>query len=286
QPAQQLSSSAPDCLPSLLVSNISQSNSMSDASPPSIGIVVTAEQIPLLRDVIVAQQLDVYISDTQNTLLLDDQWKPWIRRIRPQRAHCTAAVWLMAPCYSWPDQHSHPRIRTIIAEQLQSCIQMAVVLGATGLVLPIEHVQQAFRERILYYLNLIIDQLDVHNLTLMLEVSDAIDIAEMTLFVKDLPHQYALMIASHRTIQIDDNGSNTTYYAHITSVEKENATDVSPPAWTNRYIVGAHESVSLIRKKIQALQEHIAQLHQPDIIAEASAESDHSSTLSPDDEIA
>jgi len=259
---------------------------MSDASPPSIGIVINAEQIPLLRDVIVAQQLDVYISDTQNTLLLDDQWKPWIRRIRPQRAHCTAAVWLMAPCYSWPDQHSHPRIRTIIAEQLQSCIQMAVVLGATGLVLPIEHVQQAFRERILYYLNLIIDQLDVHNLTLMLEVSDAIDIAEMTLFVKDLPHQYALMIASHRTIQIDDNGSNTTYYAHITSVEKENATDVSPPAWTNRYIVGAHESVSLIRKKIQALQEHIAQLHQPDIIAEASAESDHSSTLSPDDEIA
>jgi hypothetical protein len=258
---------------------------MTDATPTSIGIVVTAEQIPLLRDVIVAQQLDVYISDTQNTLLLDDQWKPWIRRVRPQRAQCTGAVWLMAPCYSWPNQQSHPRIRTIIAEQLQSCIQMAVVLGATGLVLPIEHVQPAFHERLSYYLNLISGQLNAHNLSLMLEVTDAVDIAEMTLFLQELPHQYALMLASHRTLPIDENGSNTSYYAHVPSVEHEDD-EVSPPAWTNRYVIGAHESVSLIRKKIQSLQEYITQQRQPDIVDIDVATAEDQSLLSADDEIA
>lgn len=259
---------------------------MTDAAPQSIGIVVTAEQIPLLRDIIVAQQLDVYLSDTQNTLLLDDQWKPWIRRVRPQRAHCVAAVWLIAPCYSWPDQHSHPRIRTIIAEQLQSCIQMAVMLGATGLVLPIEHMQPAFHARILYYLNLINDQLVTHNLTLMLGVTESVDIGEILQFMQNLPHPYPLLIESHRTVVIDELHQDATYYAQITCTDEENEHTAMLPDWANQYVVGANENVSLIRKKVQWAQTERTKKTSAETIAADTAEPEPPSRLSVDDEIA
>ena len=250
---------------------------MTDASLPSIGIIVTAEQIPLLRDIIVAHNLDVYISDTQDTVLLDDQWKPWIRRVRPQRTHCTGAVWLMAPCYSWPDQHSHPRIRTIIAEQLQSCIHMAVMLGATGLVLPIEQTQPAFRARISYYLSLINDQLSAHNLTLMIEIADTVDLDDLVQLTHELSHQYPLLIASHRDMNAHVINSNTICYAQFPILEEEDDARLSPN-WTLRYVVGANENVSLIRKNIQWVQALIAHQNQPDIVADEDTESDQQIT--------
>lgn len=222
---------------------------------PSIGIIVTAEQIPLLRDIIVAQHLDVYISDTQNTLLLDDQWKPWIRRVKPQRAHCTARVWLMAPCYSWPDYHSHPRIRQIIAEQIQSCIHMAVMLGATGLVLPIEQAQPAFYERLTYYLNLIDDQLKAHDLSLMLAVRHSANVNEIVQLCQQLSQTYPLLIVNtHTHEQIT---TDAPVYAEIAVTEGNEATSL--PTWTQHVVLGSNENVSLIRQKVQWIYTESAQ---------------------------
>lgn len=222
---------------------------------PAIGIIVTAEQIPLLRDIIVAQHLDVYISDTQNTLLLDDQWKPWIRRVKPQRAHCAAAVWLIAPNYSWPDHHSHPRIRDIIATQLQSCIHMAVMLGATGLVLPLEHAQLPFHERLTYYLNLIDDQLTAHDLRLMLAVSDSANVDDIMQFCQQLAKSYPLLMANahtHETMPGD-------MPIHVEVAVTEDDESSSLPTWTQHVVTGSNENVSLIRHKVQWIQTQIAQ---------------------------
>lgn len=257
---------------------------MTDASPSSIGIVVTAEQLPLLRDVIVAQHLDVYISDTQNTLLLDDQWKPWIRRVRPQRVHCPSAVWLMAPCYSWPDELSHPRIRTIIAEQLQSCIQMAAILGATGLVLPIEQAQPAFHTRISYYLNLIADQLKAHDLSLMIGVTDTVDLSELMQLLQTLPYQYSLFIESEHVNNVFEDSSDTAYHAQVLSGD-EDLDNCTLPTWTYRYVISANENVSHIRKKIQWIQAQIVLLRQTDHVADETVDSNQSLLLNTDDKI-
>lgn len=224
---------------------------------PSIGIIVTAEQIPLLRDIIVAQHLDVYISDTQNTLLLDDQWKPWIRRVKPQRAHCTARVWLMAPCYSWPDYQSHPRIRQIIAEQIQSCIHMAVMLGATGLVLPIEQAQPVFYERLTYYLNLIDDQLKAHDLTLMIAVRHSAKVDDIVQLCQQLSQTYPLLIAPARAPNHEHTATDAPVYTEIAVTEGDESTPL--PTWTHHVVIGSTENVSLIRQKVQWIHTEIAQ---------------------------
>jgi len=252
---------------------------MSD-TPSTLGIVVTAEQIPLLRDIIVTHNLDVYISDTQDTVLLDDQWKPWIRRVRPQRTHCTGAVWLFAPCYSWPDQHSHPRIRTIIAEQLQSCIQMAVMLGATGLVLPLEYVHSAFIERLTYYLNLIDDQLKAQNLTLMLEIPASVALHDVSTLCEQLttPHRF-IIAPSHAPYEFDHSQTDT-YVIQIASHDDE----AELPSWSNHVVIAANEHVSQIRKKVQWVHEQRAQQLHVDTVEDEATESPSLDGV--DDEIA
>jgi hypothetical protein len=248
----------------------------------SIGIVVTAEQIPLLRDIIVAHQLDIYISDTQDTLLLDDQWKPWIRRVRPQRAHCQAAVWLIAPCYSWPNQDSHPRIRQIIAEQLQSCIQMAVLLGATGLVLPLEHAHPAFYVRLTYYLNLINDQLNTHNLSLKIGVTADIDANEVMQFLEQSTHTYPLLVAlDGEHIELHNLINSPCYW----QINADEMSDTPLPTRTTHYVVSANDNVSLIRKKVLWIREQIANQQQSIESPTPDATLDAESLISTDDEI-
>jgi len=249
----------------------------------SIGIVVTAEQIPLLRDIIGAHALDVYISDTQDTLLLDDQWKPWIRRVKPQRAHCMASVWLIAPCYSWPDQHSHPRIRQIIAEQLHSCIQMAVMLGATGLVLPVEHALPALRDRISYYIELIYDQLRGHELALMIAPTTSADVTDVISWLNQSGITCPILIETHDTHQYMDDPDDIVRYAQITSDTIDDTHAL--PTWTNHYVVSANEHVSLIRKKILWLHEHIALQQQPTDESVPPAESEAQSLVDSNKEI-
>lgn len=250
-----------------------------------IGIIVTAEQIPLLRDIIVAQRLDVYISDTQNTLLLDDQWKPWIRRVKPQRAHCNAAVWLIAPSYSWPDQHSHPRIRQIIAEQLQSCIQMAVMLGATGLVLPIENAQPVFYDRLNHYLALIDNQLTAHNLTLMLATTVTNNIQDLIRYCQYTSISYPLFVTNEHSHSDDTPEGDASFYVEVCVSEADDG-EILLPAWTNNVVIGGHDNVSLIRQKVQFVHTHLSQnsdTEQPEDTSESN-ESEESS-IGADDEV-
>lgn len=215
----------------------------------SYGVIVTAEQIPLLRDVIVSHHLSVYISDTQNTQLLDDQWKPWVRRIRPQRAHCPADVWLLAPSYSWPDQQHHPRIRQIIAEQLQTCIQIAIMLNATGIVLPIEQASPVFYTRIAYYLTLIHEQLTPHALSLMLAVEPTAALQDVNELIIQMDITCPLLVTSSPNIVAnEDMKSMHVFHAEITPHSIQ--TDDVLPAWAQQYVIGADESISLIRQKL------------------------------------
>jgi hypothetical protein len=162
---------------------------------------------------------------------------------------------------------------------------MAVMLGATGLVLPIEQVQPAFYARVSYYLNLINDQLSAHSLTLMLEITDTVNLDELLQFMQELPHQYQVLIESHRDMSTHAEGGGFTFYAHILDREEEHDETTLLPSWTQRYVIGANENVSHIRKNVQWVQAIIAQQHQSNIGEEENTTSDEPSPISADDEI-
>lgn len=219
------------------------------------GITVTAEQLPLLRDIIVAQRLDVFIRDPHDTDLLDDQWKPWVRRIRPQIAHCTAAIWIWTPCYSWPDHHTHPRIRTIIAQQLHTCIQIAVMLGAHGIVLPIEHASPPFGERIAYYIGVLQEQLTSNNLQLMLAVEPSAKVVDVLHVVETYAIECTILMPYDT--HIPDQFTDTTFaYAAVVPVSHTDDTFVRP-LWTNCFVLSGDDTVSSLRKQIQWLGDRL-----------------------------
>lgn len=213
-------------------------------STHTVGIGVTAEQLPLLRDLIVLHALDVHIRDTQHTELLDDQWKPWVRRIRPQLTHCKASIWVWTPCYAWPDQHAHPRIRTIIAEQLQTCIHIAVLCGARGIVLPIEHALQHFQERIAYYIALVHDQLTNHSLELIIAL-------EPTASRADVAHLIATHALSCTLLSTEGNGISDE---HAPKWILRMPIDSDEAVFTSHHgqsvVIDGSDNITLIRKKI------------------------------------
>lgn len=250
----------------------------------TIGITVAAEQIPLLRDVIVAQSLNVFINDTQNTDLLDDQWKPWVRRVKPQVAHCTADVWIWAPCYAWPDQDSHQRIRSIIAQQLQTCLQIAVMIGAKGIVLPLEHAAPPFQSRISYYVDLFHAQLAQNNLTLMLSIESSADTADVYQLIEQHNLDCTVMLASAYTNEQTASTPSTPYIRLACSDAEDDAHQT--PRWGTDYVIDAHENITDIRKKLQQLTDVLAQ-PQPDEPADEVVDDNQNDTSSAivDDEV-
>ena len=253
---------------------------------PSIGIIVTAEQIPLLRDVIVTHHLDVFICDTQDTQLLDDHWKPWLRRVRPQRTHCTGEVWLIVPTYAWPRPDSHARIRQIIAEQLHTCIQMAVILNATGIVIPIEHAQADFHERIHHYLTVVHSQLTMHSLKLMLLIESPAHVAEVQTFITTYALECTLLLPSDHHIDADTTDNSVGHKTLIAITSDDQAYIV--PELTKGCVLGAHDSVSVIRKKLQSVVQQFAQRDMIEHDADTDADTVPPEQLfsTPDDEVA
>lgn len=241
-------------------------------STHTVGIGVTAEQLPLLRDLIVLHALDVHIRDTQHTELLDDQWKPWVRRIRPQLTHCKAGIWVWTPCYAWPDHHAHPRIRTIIAEQLQTCIHIAVLCGARGIVLPIEHASQHFQQRIAYYIALLHDQLSNHSLELVLAL-------EPTANRADVEHLLATMTLSCRLLSSDSTGTSDEY-THETMLRMAVDSDESKyfPIHGQSVVIDATENSALLRKKIEWLVDSLKRVEETHPSSEATAPADADET--------
>jgi hypothetical protein len=213
----------------------------------STGIIVTVEQIPILRDIIVAHNLDVFIRDTQDTQLLDEQWKPWVRRVRPQLLHCPANIWLYTPSYAWPELQSHHRIRTIIAEQLQQCIQMAKLLGTTGLVIPLEHVYSPLHDRIAYYLHTIETQLRANDLQMMVHAADAVTFDEICAFFNNASFSTRVIMHSDALATAAAPPDHAHWYEEI-AVNDEDT--IHEATWISHRIIGAHEHASAIRKKV------------------------------------
>lgn len=214
----------------------------------STGIIVTAEQIPILRDVIATHHLDVFIRDTQDAQLLDEQWKPWVRRVRPQLLHCPANIWLYTPSYAWPDNQSQHRIRSIIAEQIQQCIQMAKLLGATGLVVPLEHAYSAFHDRIAYYLLAIETQLHANDLQLMLHAAPIVSVVEVNQLCTHISSNTNVLMQHTAFAQVDQPTHPALWYAEIATNAEEETLDEAH--WLHHHIIGADESTSAIRKKV------------------------------------
>jgi hypothetical protein len=118
--------------------DIIQSDTPDAVPPPHIGFVVSVEQLALLRDLLSAHPIAVVIDDCRNSALLDDQWKPWARRVRTQLKHVSGPIIVRAPSYSFPDPSNHPQIRDTIASQLQAVCDLAVMLAAQKIIIPIE----------------------------------------------------------------------------------------------------------------------------------------------------
>jgi len=140
-----------------------------DAPAPLIGFVLSVEQLALLRDLLSVHPITVVIDDCRNSALLDDQWKPWARRVRTQLKHVSGQIIVRAPSYSFPDPQNHPKIRDTIADQLQAVCDMAVVLAAHKIIIPIEAGIPALYARICHYLEPLATRIHDQQMTLVLE---------------------------------------------------------------------------------------------------------------------
>ncbi len=144
-------------------------DTIDDASAPLIGFMLSVEQLALLRDLLSAHPITVVIDDCSNSALLDDQWKPWARRVRTQLKHISGQIIVRAPSYSFPDPQNHPKIRETIASQLQAVCDLAVVLGAHKIIIPIEAGIPALYARICHYLAPLSTRIHDQQMTLILE---------------------------------------------------------------------------------------------------------------------
>jgi hypothetical protein len=149
--------------------DIIQSDTPDAVPPPHIGFVVSVEQLALLRDLLSAHPIAVVIDDCRNSALLDDQWKPWARRVRTQLKHVSGQIVVRAPSYSFPDPQNHTKIRDTIADQLQAVCDLAVVLGAHKIIIPIEAGIPALYARICHYLEPLAIRVHDQQMTLVLE---------------------------------------------------------------------------------------------------------------------
>ena len=149
--------------------DIIQSDTPDAVPPPHIGFVVSVDQLALLRDLLSAHPIAVVIDDCRNSALLDDQWKPWARRVRTQLKHVSGPIIVRAPSYSFPDPSNHPQIRDTIASQLQAVCDLAVMLAAQKIIIPIEAGIPALYARICHYLEPLATRIHDQQMTLVLE---------------------------------------------------------------------------------------------------------------------
>lgn len=117
-----------------------------------VALMVHGEQLLLLRDVFAANRVDVLLYDTSISALLEDEWKPWARRMRAHTKHISGNLFLCAPPCIFPDPQQHSTIRQSLATQIQAVCDAAVTLNAHGVFLPIEAATSVFASRIRHYL--------------------------------------------------------------------------------------------------------------------------------------
>jgi hypothetical protein len=177
------------------------------------------EQLALLRDLLSTHPIAVVIDDCRNSALLDDQWKPWARRVRTQLKHVSGQIIVRAPSYSFPDPQNHPKIRDTIANQLQAVCDLAVVLAAHKIIIPIEAGIPALYTRICHYLEPLATRIHDQQMTLILETGIGTTRADIAAL------QQLLSIATECSITNDADEANNDFTDIDYVYEKNNWAD-------------------------------------------------------------
>lgn len=219
----------------------------SDAvATPLIGFVVSVEQLALLRDLLSAHPITVVIDDCHQSALLDDQWKPWARRVRTQLKHVSGQIIVHAPSYSFPDPHNHPKIRETITSQLQAICDLAIMLAAHKIIIPIEAGIPPLYSRICHYLEPLASR--VHNQQMGLVLAMGIGTTATDLEAL----QRILTVPTTRCINIAKETTNCELTAVDYVYEQTNWADdhgvpsTVPPTCT--LLIGPHEATQPFRQ--------------------------------------
>lgn len=139
-------------------------------------LMVYGDQLALLRDLFAAHPVDLFLYDTSVSALIEDTWKPWARRIRPQLKQRAGKLVICAPACIFPDQHNHPVIRASLAQQLQAICDVAVTLEADAIFLPIEAGVPVFAARINHYVALLHERISAQQMQLIVHAGAGSDI--------------------------------------------------------------------------------------------------------------
>lgn len=145
-------------------------------------LLVSGDQLPLLRDIVTSQPVDLFLNDTSESALLEDAWKPWARRLRPLLKQRSGKLVICAPASIFPDPNNHALIRASLAQQLQAVCDVAVTLEANAVFLPIEAALPIFATRIHHYVTLLHERVHAQQMELIIHAgagSDASALREM-----------------------------------------------------------------------------------------------------------
>ena len=159
----------------------STTNAWSDT--PRCALMVYGDQLALLRDVFVTQPVDLFLYDTSASALIEDTWKPWARRIRPQLKQRAGKLVVCAPSCIFPDQHNHALIRASLAQQLQAVCDIAVTLEADAIFLPIEAGVPVFTARINHYVALLHERVSALQMQLIVHAGTGSDIQSLSVML-------------------------------------------------------------------------------------------------------
>ena len=229
---------------------VTQSEASDDPPAPLVGFVVSVEQLALLRDLLSAHPITVVIDDCRNSELLDDQWKPWARRVRTQLKHVSGPIIVRAPSYSFPDPLHHPKIRDTIASQLQAVCDLAVVLAAQKIIIPIEAGIPALYPRICHYLAPLASRIHDQQMTLILEMgigttaSDLVAIQQLL----DIPSECAITTDDDDVVR-DLADIDYVYEKNTWADSRELATDIPP---TCTILIGPCDATQQFRRYWEA----------------------------------
>lgn len=169
-------------------------------------LLVSGDQLPLLRDIVTAQPVDLFLYDTSESALLEDAWKPWARRLRPLLKQRSGKLVICAPACIFPDPNNHAHIRASLAQQLQAVCDVAVMLEANAVFLPIEAALPIFATRIHHYVTLLHERVHTQQMELIIHAGAGSDETAL----REMLEGYvpAIQLCSH-TI-----GEGTMYWAN------------------------------------------------------------------------
>ena len=177
---------------------------------PHCALLVSGDQLPLLRDIVTSQPVALFLNDTSESALLEDAWKPWARRLRPLLKQRSGKLVICAPACIFPDPNNHAHIRASLAQQLQAVCDVAVTLDANAVFLPIEAALPIFASRIHHYVTLLHERVYAQQMELIIHAgagSDATALREML-----DAYVPAIQLCSH-TI-----GEGTLYWANADDI--------------------------------------------------------------------